>query len=427
MKVMLIGGGGREHCIAWKVAQNGDVDELYCIPGNGGMGPLGTNLTLRNTEEMLRFAQEKKIDLTLVGPEAPLAAGIVDLFSGKGCPIMGPDKNAAQLESSKVYAKSFMQKYYIPTAHWEVFQEVSPAISFLRGEKDFPLVIKADGLASGKGVFIVEDQDEGVEVLEDIMKAKTFGNAGDRVIIEQYLEGEEATLMLLFDGETYLILPSSQDHKRVGDGDVGPNTGGMGAYSPAPVVSDKILQKIEKEIIHPLVEGIHQEGLHYRGIIYLGLMISKKKDVSVLEFNVRLGDPESQVVLPRLRNDWIEINLAILKGELHTIHLDITPQPMLGVVLTSRGYPGQFETGKQIEGLELFTNDPRSSVLVFHAATEEREEVIYSSGGRVLNVCAFGEDLKQAAQNAYNGAGKIRFENIYYRHDIGYRAFHREE
>jgi len=427
MKVMLIGGGGREHCLAWKIKQNPTVKELFCVPGNGGMGSLGRCIPLESIQDIVRFASEKEIDLTFVGPEAPLASGIVDLFQDQGSPIIGPNQAAARLESSKVYAKNFMKKYQIPTAPFETFDNPATAASFLQSRKDFPLVIKADGLASGKGVFIVEDEEEAIEVLQEVMTDKIFGSAGNQIIIEECLEGEEATLMFLFDGESYRLLPSSQDHKRVGDGDVGPNTGGMGAYSPAPVVSEILLRKIEKQIIDPFIEGIKQEHLDYRGIVYLGLMITRQLEVFVLEFNVRLGDPETQVVLPRLKNDWIELCFALLHRSLSQVRIEVSTQPMLGVVLASRGYPGHYDIGKKIEGLDYFPNDPHGRILVFHAGTQEKSNDIYSTGGRVLNVCAFGETLKNAAQNAYQAVGKICFENMFYRQDIGYRAFHREE
>ena len=426
MKIMLIGGGGREHCIAWKMKQNPKVKELYCVPGNGGMSSLGVCTPLNTIQEMAQFATEKKIDLTFVGPEAPLASGIVDLFQSRGLMIIGPNQKAARLESSKAYAKNFMKKYAIPTAFFETFDNPTTAISYLESGKNYPLVIKADGLASGKGVFIVEDEEEAKEVIGEIMTEKMFGTAGNQVIIEECLEGEEATVMFLIDGKSYCLLPPSQDHKRVGDGDVGPNTGGMGAYSPAPVVSDIIMQKIEKRVIHPFIEGIRQEGLDYRGVVYLGLMITHHSEVNVLEFNVRLGDPETQVVLPRIKNDWLEICSVLSQGTLSEMNLEVVPQPLIGVVLTSRGYPGPYEIGKKIEGLDNFPNDPQGKVLVFHAGTQQKSNEVFSSGGRVLNVCAFGETLKNAAQNAYLSAGKICFENMYYRQDIGYRAFHRE-
>ena len=427
MKVMLIGSGGREHCIAWKLKQNPEVKELYCIPGNGGMSSLGACITLDTLPEMVQFAKEKKIDLTLVGPEGPLALGVIDLFKAEGLTIIGPNQKAARLESSKVYAKQFMKRFGIPTAQFEVFDRPDAAIAYLKTGLKFPLVIKADGLAAGKGVFIVEDKEESEDVVGELMVDKIFGNAGNQIIVEECLEGEEATIMFLFDGKSCCILPSSQDHKRVGDSDVGPNTGGMGAYSPAPLITNHLLPKIEKSVIHPFIEGIQQEKLDYHGIVYLGLMITHHSEINVLEFNVRLGDPETQVVLPRIKNDWLDLNWSLAQSSLSEVKLKVDTQSLLGVVLTSRGYPGNFEIGKKIEGLEDFPNEPQGKVLVFHAGTQRKSNQIYTSGGRVLNVCAFGDTLKDAAYNAYLAVGKIYFENMYYRQDIGYRAFRREE
>lgn len=426
MRVMVVGSGGREHCIAWKIAQSPEVTEVFCVPGNGGMELVGTCVTLSSFEEMFAFVEEKDIDLVLVGPEAPLAAGIVDYFCARRRAIIGPDRRGALLESSKVFAKEFMRRYGIPTAPFAVFDDPKEALEALKRRKDFPVVVKADGLAAGKGVYIAQDFEEASFAIQELMVEKKFGASGERVVVEEFLEGEEATVMVLFDGRSYLFLPSSQDHKKIGEGDIGPNTGGMGAYSPAPIVDDVVLQRIEKEILVPFLEGTERENLYYRGILYLGLMIGKDKTPWVLEFNVRLGDPEAQVVLPRVENDWLEISLAIWEGRLHEIRLNVCEEPMLGVVLASQGYPGNFERGKRIEGLESFANTPGDSVLLFHAGTVRKGGEWYTDGGRVLNVCAFGKDLEEAYRRAYEAVSRIHFEGVYYRRDIGFRVLQRK-
>ncbi len=422
MRVMVIGSGGREHCIAWKMAQSPGVTEIFCVPGNGGMELLGTCIPLSSFQELLDFVEEKDVHLVFVGPEAPLAAGIVDYFCARKRAIIGPDRRGALLESSKVFAKEFMKRYGIPTAPSAVFDEPEEALEALKKRKDFPVVVKADGLAGGKGVYVAQDFDEASFAVRELMMEKKFGPSGKRIVVEDFLEGEEATVMVLFDGRSYLFLPSSQDHKKVGEGDIGPNTGGMGAYSPAPVVDDVVLRRIEREILVPLLEGMERENLYYRGILYLGLMIGKDRTPWVLEFNVRLGDPETQVVLPRVRNDWLEVSLALWEGRLHEIRLEVTEEAMLGVVLASQGYPGHFERGKQITGLENFTNHPKDKILLFHAGTVRRGNAWYTDGGRVLNVCAFGKDLEEAYHRVYEGVSRIHFEGMYYRRDIGFRV-----
>ncbi|MCX7730186.1 MAG: phosphoribosylamine--glycine ligase, partial [Candidatus Caldatribacterium sp.] len=312
MRVMVVGSGGREHCIAWKIAQSPEVTEVFCVPGNGGMELVGTCVPLSSFTEMLDFVEEKNVDFVIVGPEAPLAAGIVDSFCARRRAIIGPDKRGALLESSKVFAKEFMRRYGIPTAPFSVFDNPREALEALRRRRDFPVVVKADGLASGKGVYVAQDFEEASFAVQELMVEKKFGSSGERIVVEDFLEGEEATVMVLFDGRSYLFLPSSQDHKKVGEGDIGPNTGGMGAYSPAPIVDDMVLQRIEKEILVPFLEGVERENLYYRGVLYLGLMIGKDKTPWVLEFNVRLGDPEAQVVLPRIENDWLEVCLSLI-------------------------------------------------------------------------------------------------------------------
>jgi len=422
LKVMVVGSGGREHCLAWKISHSRLVDKIYCAPGNGGMSEIGKCVPWKSLADLVSFAQEEKIDLTIVGPEVPLSQGIVNLFEDRSLPIIGPDQRGALLESSKIFAKNFMKKYQIPTSSFEVFDDYEEAVDYLQKRDTYPLVIKADGLAGGKGVYIAYDVDEAIDALQELMIDLKFGSAGERVVVEDFLEGEEATVMVLWDGKSYFLLPSSQDHKRVGEGDIGPNTGGMGAYSPAPVIDEVVREKIEKKIVHPLLEGIKKEELRYRGVIYIGIMVDEEKDPRVLEFNVRLGDPETQVVLPRINNDWLEVNLAIWEGKLGEVKLSVSDFPMLGVVLASKGYPGNYEVGKKIWGLEKFPNWENDEVLVFHAGTEKRDDGFYTAGGRVLNVCARGKNLQEAKDKAYRAVTEIHFENIYYRRDIGFRA-----
>lgn len=425
MKVMVVGSGGREHCLAWKVSQNPSVKEIWCVPGNGGMEEIGMCIPIYTPQEVAQFAQEKGVDLVLVGPENPLAMGIVDLLRGRGISVIGPDQRASLLEASKVFAKKFMGKYQIPTASFQVFEEYEEAADYVRRRERYPVVIKVDGLAGGKGVYIPNDVDESLDALFEIMVNKKFGEAGGKVIIEDYIPGEEATVMMLFDGKSYCFLPSSQDHKRIGEGDIGPNTGGMGAYSPTPLLESTLIEQIEKKIVVPLVEGMKAEGFWYRGVLYLGLMIHPKGDPYVLEFNVRLGDPETQVVLPRVRNDWVDLSFAMWRGELWKVKLEVDPKQALGVVLVSQGYPGYYERGKKIEGLENVASE--EDILIFHAGTEKRTDGFYTSGGRVLNVCALGTDLQEAYQRVYKAIARIHFEGMYYRRDIGFRALQRKE
>ncbi|MEN3186724.1 MAG: phosphoribosylamine--glycine ligase [Atribacterota bacterium] len=421
MRVMVIGSGGREHCLVWKVRQNPAVTEIFCVPGNGGMSEIGECVALSSFPEIVTFAREKAVNLVLVGPEGPLAMGIVDLLKAQHIPVIGPDRNAALLESSKVFAKKFMERYGIPTAPFHIFEEYEEAVAYFRRRNEYPVVVKVDGLAGGKGVYILDDLDEALDALLEIMVNGRFGEAGKKVVVEDFVQGEEATVMVLLDGKSYCFLPSSQDHKRVGEGDIGPNTGGMGAYSPAPITTPLVWEKIERHIVHPLLEGIEKERLFYRGVLYLGLMIDRKEDPYVLEFNVRLGDPEAQVVLPRVQSDWVDLSFALWEGKLDTVRLQVDARATLGVVLVSQGYPGHYEVGKKIEGLKEV--EEMSDVFLFHAGTEKQAaDGFYTTGGRVLNVCALGKNLEEAYQRAYEVVSKIRFEGMYYRKDIGFRA-----
>ena len=429
MKVMLIGSGGREHCIAWKVMQNPEVKELYCVPGNGGMSSLGICYTLNTLQDMVQFAKEKEISLTLIGPEAPLAKGVVDLFKTEGLAIVGPNQNAARLESSKVYAKEFMKKYKIPTAQFEVFNRFDSVISYLKSGLNFPLVIKADGLAAGKGVFIVEDEEEARDVVVDLMVGKIFGDAGNQIIIEECLEGEEATIMFLFDGKSYCVLPSSQDHKRIGDSDVGPNTGGMGAYSPANIVTPGLFKEIMDRIVNPTISALNKEGVKYCGVLYAGVMLTDSGP-KALEFNARFGDPETQVILPRLKSDLVEIMLAASEGGLSRIKdLIWDNRYCVCVVLASKGYPGDYEKEKVIFGLDDVSKIKET--IVFHSGTKvrkiydpgQKQELEYlTSGGRVLGVCGLGSTIKDAISKAYQAVGGIGFQGAHYRKDIGFKA-----
>ncbi|HSV32116.1 MAG TPA: phosphoribosylamine--glycine ligase [Atribacteraceae bacterium] len=423
MKALVIGNGGREHCLCWKLSQNSRIDRLYCSPGNGGTALLGTNVPLATPREYLQFAKEQIIDLTIIGPEAYLAEGIVDLFLSEKLPVIGPNRAAARLESSKIFAKQFMNRNHIPTADYEIFDQSTEAFRYLGSNYRYPLVLKADGLAAGKGVAIAQDSDEARIIMKEFMLERRLGAAGERMVVEEFLSGEEATVMMALDGRTYRMFPFSQDHKRIGEGDIGPNTGGMGAYSPTPVVDKDVQVRLEREIIGPLMEGLAREKLFYRGFLYLGLMIDEMRRPRVLEFNVRLGDPEAQVILPRLQTDWLELCLAIWEGKLSETILAESAGANLAVVLATHGYPGHYDTGMVIDGLEQFENRPDDEVLVFHAGTKRQENKTITTSGRVMNVCGRGKDLLEAKDRAYQAISQIRFDKMYYRRDIGYRAW----
>ncbi|MCM8774141.1 MAG: phosphoribosylamine--glycine ligase [Candidatus Omnitrophica bacterium] len=426
MNVLVIGSGGREHCLVWKIAQSPLIKKIYCACGNGGTAYLGENVDIspNNIRDLVRFAQEKRIDLTVVGPEAPLVGGIVDKFEEKGLRIFGPKKDLAILEGSKVFAKETMQRLGIPTANFKVFYNFNGAKDYIYS-RVFPLVIKADGLASGKGVIVANSLEEAEKALELIMVKKEFGQAGERVVIEDYLKGEEASILAFIDGKNILPLVSSQDHKPVFDGDRGPNTGGMGAYAPAPIVGEDISNKIIEKIFKPLILGLNKEDKFYKGILYAGLMI-KDNEPFVLEFNVRFGDPETQVILPKLKNDLVEVILATIEGRLDRINLDWDDRFCLCVVLASSGYPGSYQKGKEIVGLDKVSllND----ILVFHAGTVRVEDKVskktkfLTNGGRVINVVGLAKDLVDAQKKVYNAIENVYFENIHYRKDIGDKA-----
>lgn len=420
MNILVIGGGGREHTIVWKLAQSKSVKRIYCAPGNAGIAELAECLPVKtdNLDGLLELARCKSVDCTIVGPELPLSLGIVDLFAQHGCPIFGPSRRAAELESSKVFAKLIMSKYDIPTAHFQVFEEYSKALSYLKTQA-FPLVIKADGLAAGKGVLIVQSEEEAEQALSQIMKEKKFGEAGRSVVIEEFLSGEEVSLLAISDGQHIRPLIPSQDHKKIGDGDLGLNTGGMGAYSPVPFFSEEQQRFVLHRIFQPIISNMEKEDRVFKGVLYAGLILTAEGP-RVLEFNVRFGDPETQVILPALKTDLVEIIEATIGGHLNRIKLSWHEQSTVCVVLSSRGYPGTYRPGEVITGLD--TLKARDDVMVFHASTEKRDKNIISAGGRVLGVTAWSGSLKEAIDRAYQAVQIVNFNDKYYRKDIGQKG-----
>jgi phosphoribosylamine--glycine ligase len=423
MKVLIIGGGGREHTIAWKLAQSKHVDKIYCSPGNAGISEIAECIDVGTGDfnALIDFVKYEWVDFTIVGPEEPLSRGIVDAFEKEGRRILGPDRKAAQLESSKVFSKDFMKRYGIRSAEYNVFTSYVHAEDYVR-MKGAPIVIKADGLAAGKGVFVAGTVDEAVDALRLIMKEKAFGDAGKRVVVEECLEGEEASFMVFCDGKTVKPMASSQDHKRIFDNDAGPNTGGMGAYSPAPVVTKELEAEIMEKVMWPVMKGLKAEGMKYKGILYAGLMI-KNGVPYVLEFNCRLGDPETQPVLSRLDTDFVDIVYAMLDGKLSEIDIKWQPRSSVCVVLSSGGYPGTYEKGKVITGLDSLKNE--KDVFAFHAGTTFDDGNIVTSGGRVLGITALGDDIREAKDRVYKAVEKVHFDGMHYRKDIAERALKR--
>jgi phosphoribosylamine--glycine ligase len=423
MKVLVIGGGGREHAIVWKLAQSRHVEKIFCTPGNAGIAELAECIDVQPADfgALVDFVKYEWVDLTVVGPEDPLARGIVDAFQKEGRRILGPEAAAARLESSKAFSKDFMKRYGIPTAEYKVFTSYTQAEDYIR-LKGAPIVVKADGLAAGKGVIIASTHEEAVDALRLIMKDRAFGDAGDRVVIEKCLEGEEASFMAFCDGRTMLPMVSSQDHKRIFDGDQGPNTGGMGAYSPAPVVTPGLEAKIMEKVMNRALRGFQSERMNYKGVLYAGLMI-KDGEPHVLEFNCRLGDPETQPVLARLETDFVDIAMAVTDGKLSTMSLSWRPEASVCVVLASGGYPGGSEKGREITGLG--EAGEMEGVTVFHAGTAFEDGRVVTSGGRVLGVTALGNDIKSAKERAYGAVEKISFEGMQYRRDISDKALNR--
>jgi len=419
VKVLVVGNGGREHAIAWKVAKSLLVKELYVAKGNAGIWEIAKKVDISPTdvEKLAEFAENEGIDFTIVGPEAPLVEGIVDEFEKRGLKIFGPNKEAAQLEGSKAFAKAFMKKYGIPTAKYEVFTEFDKAKEYVE-RIGAPIVVKADGLAAGKGAVVCETVEKAIETLDKFLNKKIFGKSSEKVVIEEFLEGEEASYIVMVNGDKYVPLPTSQDHKRLLDGDKGPNTGGMGAYSPTPVINEEVERRIKEEIVERVIRGLKEEGIFYRGFLYAGLMITKEGP-KVLEFNVRLGDPEAQPILMRIKNDFLKTLLDFYEGKEVSIEED--ERYALDVVLASKGYPEKPETGKIIHGLDYLKK--MEDVVVFHAGTKREGNFIVTSGGRVLNVCAYGKTLKEAKERAYEAVRYVCFEGMHYRKDIGDKAF----
>ncbi|KPK02880.1 MAG: phosphoribosylamine--glycine ligase [Nitrospira bacterium SG8_35_4] len=424
MKVLVIGGGGREHSMVWKLKQSPRVDTIYCAPGNAGIAGIAECIDIKvdDVDALLDFVKYNWIDLTVVGPEAPLAAGIVDAFVKEGRTIFGPNAAGARLEGSKIFAKDFMQKYGIPTAEYKSFSSYLHAEEYVR-LKGAPLVVKADGLAAGKGVIVAATVEEALDALKLIMKDRAFGDAGNKVIVEQCLKGEEASFMILTDSKTVVPLATSQDHKQIYDGDKGPNTGGMGAYSPAPLVTDELRAEIMQNIVDPIMKGLSRERIEYRGVIYVGIMVCDGKPY-VLEFNVRFGDPEAQPILARLDCDLFDLLKATAEGRLKDVNVQWKDDASICVVLSAKGYPGSYEKGKVIQGLDAFTND--SNVVVFHAGTSLKKNSVVTSGGRVLGVTALGKDIRTAQENVYKAIEKIHFDGMHFRKDIADKAIKRQ-
>jgi phosphoribosylamine--glycine ligase len=420
MKVLVVGGGGREHALVWKIAQSPKVSKIYCAPGNAGISEHAAIVPVKANDlnSLLEFALKEKIDLTVVGPEDPLTQGIVDLFESKGLFIFGANRKAAEIERSKAFAKETMKKYHIPTAFYEVFDNRNETVKYIR-KLGAPIVVKADGLAAGKGVIVCKTTEEAIQSVDKIMVEKIFGEAGNRVVIEEYLVGEEASYIAFTDGKAILPMASSQDHKPIFDEDQGPNTGGMGAYSPAPVVTDEVHEKIIEKILRPIIYGMGEEGRPYKGVLYAGLMIHEGHP-KALEFNARFGDPETQPVLMRMKGDIVPILEACMKGTLSQHRIEWDNRPSVCVVMASKGYPGDYEKGKVIGGLREVSQ--MEGVFVFHAGTALKNGQMITNGGRVLGVTGLGEDIPRAIERTYQAVKKISWDGVHYRTDIGQKA-----
>jgi len=426
MNILVVGSGGREHALCWKIAKSPKCEKLYCAPGNGGISEVAqiANIKADDINGLLRFAKEKKAGLTVVGPEVPLVKGIVDLFTKEGLRIFGPTKELAALEGSKIFAKELMKRFGVPTADFKICANDDEAVRYIN-TVNVPLVVKADGLCAGKGVIICKTRDEAKAAVKKMMVDKAFGDAGARILIEECLVGEEASIIVVTDGENVVGLASSQDHKRIFDQDKGENTGGMGAYSPAPVVTGELFQKVLNQVIMPVIRGLAQEGKRYIGALYAGVMVTKDGP-KALEFNARFGDPETQAILPRMKSDLVDLMEKAIDGGLKGYMLEWDERPCVSVVVASGGYPGEYEKGLEIAGLDDVKSMP--DVVVFHAGTKQGsrvtdgESLFVTTGGRVLNVTALGKDIKGAIDTCYEAVGKIRFDKMHFRRDIAFRA-----
>ncbi len=422
MKILIVGSGGREHALAWKVKQSAKVEQVYVAPGNAGTalesGIENININVENISALVDFAQNEHIDLTLIGPEVPLVAGIVDAFNAAGLKCFGPTAAAAQLEGSKTFCKDFLARYHIPTAEYQTFTETSTAIDYIR-QKGAPIVVKADGLAAGKGVIVAQTEAEAIAAVEDMLAGNRFGDAGHRVVIEEFLTGQEASFIVIADGKTALPMATSQDHKARDNGDQGPNTGGMGAYSPAPIVTPEIHDRVMREVIQPTLDGMAKEGHPYTGFLYAGLMIDTEGNAKVLEYNCRFGDPETQPIMMRLKSDLVDLCLSALDGSLTEKTTEWETQSALGVVLAAGGYPDDYAKGDVISGLP---ETEQLGLKVFHAGTRQQNGQTVTAGGRVLCACALGDDIEQAQKRAYELVDQIQWNQMYYRTDIGFKA-----
>lgn len=420
MKILLVGGGGREHAIAWKLSQSKKLTQLYIAPGNPGTAEIGTNVGIADNDidSLTAFAKEKRIDLVVVGPEEPLAAGLVDRLEAEGIRAFGPTQEAARLEADKAFAKQIMRANSIPTAEARIFTNFEDAKLYI-ASRDEPVVVKAAGLAKGKGVFVCDDPAEGILAAEKLMVDKIFGPAGSTIVVEDKLLGEEVSILAFVDGRTIYVMESAQDHKPIGDGDTGPNTGGMGAYSPAPIVSEQLMDQIVREILVPIVDGMNRNETPYKGVLYAGLMVTPGGP-RVLEFNVRFGDPEAQPILMRMKSDLLEVFEAVCREQLSEVTLEWEQRPAVCVVMASGGYPGPYEKGKVITGLDRVAH--LKDVKVFHAGTAEQDGQIVTAGGRVLGVTALGANIAEAKKRAYEAVEMIHFDGAYYRRDIADKA-----